>query len=402
MRVSTGMLFDTGVGTIQRQTASLLHTQQQVSTGRRILTPADDPVAAARVLEVTQAREINTQYRTNQDNARSALGLVESQLAGVGELIQNVQERAVQAGNTTLSASDRASIATDLRARFEQLLGAANATDGAGQFLFSGYQGHVTPFSGNVVSGVSYAGDDGQRTLQVAASRQIEVSDAGSDVFLRVRNGNGTFSATASAGNTGGGQIAAGNVLGAYAGGPYTIAFQTDTAGQLNYTVSNAATGTTTAPVAFQSGQAIAFDTVNTVTISGVPNVGDTFAIDRSANQSLFQTVANLITALETPITATSTATELSNRIGEALVNLSNGLDNVLRVRAAVGSRMAELDALQGVGEDLHLQYEQTLSRLQDLDYAQAISQLTREQSNLEAAQKSFVRVSQLSLFNFI
>ena len=401
MRVSTGMLFDTGVGTIQRQTASLLHTQQQVSTGRRILTPSDDPVAAARALEVTQARELNSQYRTNQDNARSALGLVESQLAAVGELIQSVEERAVQAGNATLSASDRTSIAKELRARFDQLLGIANATDGTGQFLFSGYQGHVIPFAGNVAIGVSYAGDDGQRAVQVAASRQLEVSDAGSDVFERIRNGNGTFSPTATDGNTGGGQINAGNVLGSYAGGPFTIAFQT-LAGQLNYTVTNAATGTSTAPSVFQSGQAIAFDGVNTVSITGTPNIGDTFTIDRSANQSLFQTLSNLITALENPITATSTSTELSNRIGEALVNLSSGLDNVLRVRAAVGSRMAELDALQGVGEDLHLQYEQTLSRLQDVDYAQAISQLTREQINLEAAQKSFVRVSQLSLFNFI
>jgi flagellar hook-associated protein 3 FlgL len=180
------------------------------------------------------------------------------------------------------------------------------------------------------------------------------------------------------------------------------VQFLQSLAGQLNYTVTNAATGTSTAPSIFQSGQPIAFDGVNTVSIAGTPNIGDTFAIDRSANQSLFQTLSNLVKALETPITATSTSTELSNRIGEALVNLSSGLDNVLRVRAAVGSRMAELDALQGVGEDLHLQYEQTLSRLQDVDYAQAVSQLTREQINLEAAQKSFVRVSQLSLFNFI
>jgi flagellar hook-associated protein 3 FlgL len=81
---------------------------------------------------------------------------------------------------------------------------------------------------------------------------------------------------------------------------------------------------------------------------------------------------------------------------------LSNGLDKVLSVRANVGLRLAEIDALQTVGDELHLHYEETLSRLQDVDYAQAISQLTREQTNLEAAQKSFARVSQLSLFNYL
>jgi flagellar hook-associated protein 3 FlgL len=401
MRVSSGMLFDSNVATMQRQSAALRHTQQQVATGRRILTPADDPVAAARALEVTQAREMNSQYRINQNSARSALGLAESQLAAVGELIQNVQERAVQAGNPTLSASDRAAVARDLRARFDQLLGLANSTDGSGQSLFAGYQGQVTPFSGSVAGGVRYAGDDGQRAIQVAASRQIAVSDAGSEAFMRIRNGNGTFSTTAVVGNTGSGQIDAGNAVGAYAGGPYTIRFL-DNAGQLGYTVTDAATGATSAPVAYRSGHAIQFAGQNSVTIAGTPAAGDRFRIERSANQSLFDTIANLISAIEAPVGPAGTATQLSNRIGEALINLSNGLDKVLSVRANVGSRLAEIDALQGVGEDLHLQYEQTLSRLQDLDYAEAISQLTREQTNLEAAQKSFARISQLSLFNYL
>ena len=231
MRVSTGMVFDANVGTMQRQTALLLHTQQQVATGRRILTPADDPVAAARALEVTQSRDINAQYSTNQDNARTCLGLVEGQLAAVGEMIQSVQERAVQAGNATLSASDRASIAMELRARFDELLGIANATDGTGQFLFSGYQGSNAPFSGNVAAGVAYAGDDGQRALQISASRQLPVSDSGNDVFMRIRSGNGTFAATASAGNAGSGLIGAGNVRGGFSGHSYSIAFANGASG---------------------------------------------------------------------------------------------------------------------------------------------------------------------------
>lgn len=403
MRISSGMIYQAGVNSMQRQTSSLLHTQQQLSTGRRILTPADDPVAAARALEVTQAREINSQYITNQDNAKTSLGLAESQLAAIGDLIQNVQQRAVQAGNTTLTASDRDSIAKEVRARFDELIGIANATDGTGQYLFSGYQGNTKPFSGNVAVGVAYAGDDGQRALQVSASRQLPVSDAGSDIFERIRNGNGTFVTDYASTNTGSGVIDPGNVLGAFNGHSYTLTFSNG-AGGLEYSVTDntAVPATTTAPAAFQSGQAITFDGVNTVTITGTPAAGDSFTLQPSSSESLFDTLRDLITTLERPAGNTAGNTALANDIGFALRDLSHAQDNVLRVRASVGSRLSEVDALQNVNADLTLQYAQTLSRLQDVDYAEAISNLTQQQINLEAAQKSYLKVSGLSLFNYI
>ena len=150
MRVATSMIFDAGVAAINKQTASLLHLQQQVATGRRILTPADDPVAAARALEVTQSKDILAQYSTNQDNANSALGLEEAQLTSVNDMFARIKELTVQAGNATLSASDRKSIAFELRGRFDELLGIANAADGQGQYIFSGYMGSTKPFGGNV------------------------------------------------------------------------------------------------------------------------------------------------------------------------------------------------------------------------------------------------------------
>ena len=402
MRVSTGMLYDVGVGSIQRQTSSLLHTQQQVASGRRILTPADDPVSAARALEVTQSKEMNAQYAANQGNAKTSLGLVESQLGNVGDLLSYVRERAVQAGNTVLSDDDRRSIAVDLRAQFNQLLGLANSGDGTGQYLFSGYQGATKPFSGSVEAGVSYAGDDGQRLLQVSPSRQLAVSDSGSDVFVRIRNGNGTFVTGASAGNTGSGLIDAGNVLNptAVTGHNYTITFSV-AAGVTTYSVVDQATTLSAASGTYSSGSAISFDGVS-IGITGNPANNDSFTVAPSTSQSMFKTLSDLITSLETPVTSTGGTTLLSNRVGQALTNIDQALEKVLSVRASVGSRQMEIDALSGASEDLSIQYAETLSRLQDVDYAEAITRLTREQSYLEAAQKSFLKVSGLSLFNYV
>lgn len=358
MRVSSAMIFDAGLASIQRQTASLLHTQQQVASGRRILTPADDPVAAARALEVEQARDTNAIYQTNQKAAGEALGLAEGQLVAVGELIQNVRTLAVQGGNGGLSDRDRRSIAGELRQRFDELMGLANATDATGQYLFSGYMGDTTPFSGSVSSGVAYAGDEGQRLLQVSSSRQVAVSDSGNELFMRIRNGNGDFATSVTATNTGSGVIDAGSVtdpaLWNAAGNnrDFRIVFAVN-AGTTTYDIIDNVSGnsllTGAAPAAaphprvFVPGQAIvlqnqgaepAFDYGARVVISGNPADGDRFDIDTSSSQSLFATLSNLITALEAGANSTPGHTLLANRLGFALTDLDQAHDNLLRVES--------------------------------------------------------------------
>lgn len=399
MRVSTGMIFSRGVESMQKQTASMLHTQQQAASGRRILTPADDPVAAARALEVEQSKRTNALFQSNQKTAGEALGLVEGQLASVGNLLQSARTLAVQGGNGALSAADRRSIAGELRQRFDELIGLANATDGDGQHLFSGYMGDTRPFAGSVSGGVAYSGDEGQRKLQVSASRQVAVSDSGSDVFMRIRNGNGTFATSAAAANTGSGVIDGGSAVDSFVPDTYTISF-TPAGPGLNYTVTGLVSGVV-ASGAYTSGQAIAFNGAS-VAITGAPAATDTFQVATSTSQSMFATLANLVTALEAPATGAGADALLANRIGAALANLDQAEENLLRVRATIGARQNEIDSLANAGEDLNLNYEQTLSRLRDLDYAAALTRLTQQQMTLEAAQKTFVNVSGLSLFNYV
>ena len=138
------------------------------------------------------------------------------------------------------------------------------------------------------------------------------------------------------------------------------------------------------------------------VQVTGSPAYGDKFLIKSSDNQSLFDTVKNLIDIAQQPIPVSTTAgnTEFMNDLGAQVSSLDRALDNVLRVRASVGSRLQELDSLSSAGSDLDLQYTTRISNLQDLDYAEAISNLSRNQMQLEAAQAAFVRVTSLSLFS--
>lgn len=406
MRVTTSMIFDTGVATLQRQSASLLHTQQQVATGRRFFTAADDPVAAARALDLTQAREINAQQLANQDAGRAALGLAEAHLTGAQDVIESMHSRLVQAGNATLSRSDLASIAQDLRAGFGQLLANANATDGSGDYLFSGYQGRTQPFSGSVEGGVSYNGDDGVRALHVGASRDLPVSLSGAGVFARIRDGNGSFATAAAAGNTGSGVIDGGNLLAGYDGHRYTLAFAAGGSGpEYSVTDFDPATGTSTSsgPFAYTAGSPISLGSgAIEVTVTGTPAAGDGFTVAPSSQVNVFDVLARAIQALEAATTDGAGRARLNNALGEVRGALSGSLDSILSARAAVGSRMTEIDALAASGGDLEVRYEAMLSQLQDVDYAEAISRLTQQQTSLEAAQKSFLQVTQLSLFRFL
>ena len=386
MRISTSMLYQTGVNTIQKKTAEMLNTQQQVATGRRIVAPSDDPIASARALEVTQAQGMNLTFQTNQGYAKDSLGLLENKLSAVEEIIIHTRTRAVEAGNGSYSPSELASIAIDVRANFDAMLSLANSQNGNGEYMFSGYQADVQPFTGNI-DGVTFQGDQGERTLQVSPSRIMSVSNSGSEVFNDVRAPLGEFFAVPGAPNGGTGHIADAQTTGAYNGTRYSIAWD-----GTNYNVTNLDTA---APVVSQPGPTLTFDAIQ-LEMGGTPSVGDVFDVGPSAN--VFNMFTNMVRALENP----SATSGVIGAVAQAITGMEQSLDQVLTVRASVGSRMSEVGSLEDVASDLNVQYTETLSRLQDVDYAEAVSNLTLQQTYLQASQQSFMRITNLSLFNYL
>ena len=407
MRISSNTIFDSNVAAMGQQQTRLMQTQQQIASGKRLLSAASDPVAATRALDITQSDAINNQQAASRTSTRHAVSIAETTLQGVTTLIQDVRTSVVYAGNGTLNASDRATLATSLSGRLQELVGLANSTDGVGNYLFAGFQSKTQPFI-DTPAGMGYFGDDGKRLSQVSATRQMAASDSGADVFMRIKNGNGTFVTQAAAANSGSGVISAGAVAdpAALTRNNYSINFAAAVAPATGttYTVTNVTTGlpvpavpAVPVPVPYVSGQAIAFDGMR-LDIQGVPAGGDSFAVTPSTNESVFKTISDLITTLNAPVVGSN----LTNGLNRGINNLDNALNNVLSVRATLGLRLNEIDSLQVTGEDLGLQLKQTLSQLQDVDYNKAISDLTQQQTTLQAAQKSFTQVSNLSLFTYI
>jgi flagellar hook-associated protein 3 FlgL len=408
MRISSNTIFETGMNQLGSLYTGMAKTQQQLSTNRRMITAADDPIASARALEVTQSKSINTQFEVNRQNARGSLSQVELALTGVTSLLQDVQTLAVNGGDGALSPADRNSIATEIEGRLADLLGLANSADGSGGHLFSGFRTTTTPFTQTAV-GAQYHGDQGQRLLQVGSSRQLAISDSGSAVFEANPTGNGTFETRATAGNTGTGIIAAGAVANAalLEGRDYNYVVDFTVSG---FPAVTTYTVTDTLPVPpvvvvpsspFTPNQQISFDGAS-FDIRGNPANGDSFTVVPSQNQSVFQTFTDLINTLRAPTQNAADEAALTNGLNKAHDNLNSALDNVLSVRASIGSRLKELDYLDSSGQDMDVQYASTLSQLQDLDMVQALSLFTQQQFTLEAAQKSYKTLTGLSLFNII
>lgn len=407
MRISTQSIYNNATSQLNTLQSALARTQNQLSTNRRILTPADDPVASARALEVSQSKEMNSQFATNRASARSSLAMVEGALQNAGDLLQDMQRLTVNAGNGAMQLQDREALATELEGRLEDLLGVANSTDGAGGFLFSGYMATTQPFT-RTEKGAAYQGDQGQRQLQVGASRKIPLSASGAAVFENNPTGNGVFQTQAGKSNTGSGIISPGAVVDrqkASQGNSYELTFSVSGSPAVTtYTVVDASDGSVVPGhdnQAYEPGKTISFGGLS-FDIKGEPADADVFTVEPSKKQSVFNTVTDLIAALRAPADGSTGKAALTNNLNTALDNLKSAHDNVLTVQASVGAHMKELDYLDSAGDDLDVQYAATLGDLQDLDMVKAISDFSMQQTTLQAAQMSFKTMSGLSLFNYL
>ena len=190
-RISTAMLFDRGIASMLNQQSKLSETQLQIATGKRILTPKDDPVGAAYALDLRTAISQTEQYQRNADRAYSRLELQESVLKGVDDLIPRIKELTVQGLNDTNSLGDRQAIAEELRQINDELMALANTKDSNGEYIFAGYDADAAPFS-NPADGVfAYSGDAGTRTLQISPTRQVQDRENGFEVFMDIGESTG-------------------------------------------------------------------------------------------------------------------------------------------------------------------------------------------------------------------
>ena len=409
-RISTHQMQQSAINSMLKQHETLSRTQQQVATGKKIFKPSEDPVAASRVVNLKDTLSSIDQHQSNVDAARARITLSEGVLSSVVESIHRVRELSIQANNDSQNESTRYFIAAEVEQIQEALLNLANTTDSNNEYLYSGALGRFKPFSRNEAGGFEYNGDESQREIQISRSRRIAVDDPGSEVFLEIKNGNGSFSTLDGFNNKGTGVIDPGSASGNYIQDTYAIIFDQNFAEYANkdngripltYSVVDSKGGVLSAGIPFESGKEIAFNGVHT-SIKGIPEDGDVFIARPSQNQDIFTTLQNLIRALKSKTPEANDKIGFHNAINRSLTDLNRSLDKILEVRGNIGARLNALDSQETINDAYRLQVREILSNVEDLDFAEAVSRLNLEMTGLEASQKAFTRVQDISLFNFL
>lgn len=386
---------------MMEQQSSLAKLQNQMALGYRVTSPADDPIAFVHIQELQRSQSESEQFAKNSTLAKNRLSLEEQAFVDTTNVMTRVRELVVSAGNTaTLSNADRESIANELAQRLDEMQAIANRQDGNNEYLFSGYSTRTQPFSGGEGTPINYVADQGARQLQISATQRIADSHNGYEVFVNIPEGNGTFATAVNMGNTGSGRIDVGSVVdrASWVADDYTIRFTSPTA----YEITDGATPANVVQTgAYTAGSAITFNGVS-VTVSGAPATGDTFTVNRSRNESIFETIDNVVDLLRQPAGSATANAKLTSSLSGSLQQLDQATDHFLGVRAQVGTRLAALDSADASREAMDIDTASTLSDLRDLDYAQALTKMNQQLVGLQAAQLSYSKISNLSLFNYL
>jgi flagellar hook-associated protein 3 FlgL len=397
MRVTQNMEQAQFLTALNQLESSISTTQNGISTGLAFTTASENPVGAGLVAGYNQVLAQSQQYTANGNSATDSLNIEDSALTQLQNQLQSLRDLALEANNGTESPSDLSAIATQVQQIQGSILSVANTQDGSGNYIFAGYSTQTQPFAQSA-TGATYSGDQGQRQVQIGAGQTVVVGDNGDVVFNQVKTGNGTFNVTPAGTNTGTGVIGATAVTdpAGYIAGNYSINFTAPDA----YQVVNSG-GTVVTAGTYTSGQAITFAGMQ-VTLSGAPAAGDSFAVAPSTDQSVFTTVQNLANALQQSATTPGGQAQLNNSIVSAINGIDQALDQTQTVQSKVGARLNTVTTAQAVATTQQTQLQQSITNIQGLDYASAVTNLDSQNTTLSAAMEAYTQTEGLSLFKYL
>ncbi|RYZ07664.1 MAG: flagellar hook-associated protein 3 [Comamonadaceae bacterium] len=393
-RLGTANTYDHGLRQLTARQAQMSKLQEQLTAGKTILRPSDDPTGAAQAERArTRMARVDTDQRA-LDVQRNAMATAESTLGDAVKAMQDFRALAVQAGNTALTTTDRASIAQQMTTLRDQILGYANEKDSNGQPLFGGLGSTAAPFV-DQGTGVTFDGIAGQTAT---GSVSVPATLDGHATWMNVPTGNGVFVIAQAPGTstvyTDAGQVTDPSAL---TGDDYDITFSV-AGGVTTYDVMNTTTGTAVASAQpYVAGQAIAFDGLSLVA-KGVPANGAALQLSPSTATSLFGVLDRAIAGVRDATTPGAVA----QNIAQALVQVDSGLSRLQASRGIAGDLLNRVDDISGRQENRSIQLEADRSRAEDLDMVKGLSEFQTQQTAYSAALGSYAQIQKQSLFNFI
>jgi flagellar hook-associated protein 3 FlgL len=407
MRISTGQLYDRTIQSVLDNQANLSDVQQQLASGKKLLRPSDDPVGTAQVIRLTEEIELINQYKKNSNLLVNNLEQEETVLSSVNDAINRSRVLMLQSGNGIVGTDDRKAIAIEIGQIRDQIFDLMNSRNPSGEYIFAGFQS-ATPAFGFNPSAVGdkyiFEGDTGENKIKVSDTVSLEVNNSGFDVFEDVLS-RLKSSITGSVGAT---NVSL-NVQGQTAFDKFHEAnydaitpanneFQINILSATQAQVTNVASGAVFDTVDFSSGSTTLYKGLE-FNITGIPGDTVNFQLEPPQKKNIAETLNNFVNALDNE---NITNVNFDEALADALAGLDNSLVNIANSISKIGGRRNTADSVFASNLNLEISNKVARSNIDEVDYAEAVSELSRQETALQAAQATFSRVTGTSLFDFI
>lgn len=396
MRISTAQMFHQNINSVTQKQSQTSKIIEQLSTGKRVNSAGDDPVAAAGIGNLNQQNAVVDQFMKNIDYAKNRLSVSESKLGSAATITSSVREQLLRAVNGTLSDTDRQTVADEMRGSLEELMAIANSKDESGNYLFSGFNTDSQPFEFDASGNVIYHGDSGVRDSIVASGTTIGANIPGDLAFMNAANGLGDYSVNYLASQVGEFSVESAKVTDSatHVADTYTFTMVGN-----DLEVKDSTNTVVKTVAAFDPKDPVTFNGIE-VKLDGKPAAGDSFTMEHKPEVSLLDTINSAIALIEDPNKVNTAAGQAE--LAQMLNNIDSGMNQVDVARGVAGNSLKSLDSYAATHEEEKIVNNSALSMLEDLDYAEAITQLEQQQQALNAASSVFTKVGTVSLFDYI
>ncbi len=424
IRLSTTQMYNNSMNSMLQSNSRVNNVNNQMGTGKRVLTPADDPVAAAQTLNSKTRMAIVEQYNRNTDFGDKNLSLTESVLDQTETALISLKERAIQLGSDQWSDEQIKASGVEVKEMLNHLQGLLNTRNESGEYIFAGSQAETKAYEGNV-----FQGDAIEREAQVADDTFIKMLTSGARVFENLEIGADKLKPTYDPNKTVPDPDVASN-------------FTPDPSVDTNFT--DAPANTVVDPAKFTETPAdsgiyvvnpdyvgadpgtVVLDPdkfVETEAGSGIFVVNEAYAgadpgvmKPDPTNLGFTNDPAqygedgaypnNMLGVLQHLVDATGNGNpaEPVNKeaIRNAIQNIDVAFEKVSQSRSQIGARQNTLSAVKESNTDFKDFAQKSISDLEDLDYGEAYIRLQTSMLSYQAGMQVSGKVSSLSLFDYI
>ncbi|MEP1551505.1 MAG: flagellar hook-associated protein FlgL [Paraglaciecola sp.] len=407
MRISTAQLYDRSIQAVLENQSDLSDVQLQLSSGKKLLTPADDPVGAAQVIRLTEEIDQINQFKVNNNLLNNSLEQEETVLGSVNDAIDRARVLMVQSGNGIFTADDKRAIAIEIEEIRDQVFDLMNTQNSAGEYIFAGYQSESPAFSFNASSPgnkYNFEGDNGFNEIKISDSVNLQVNNSGFDVFENVSARN-KASITGSVGLTDSSmQIAEQANFEKFHESNYDAVnlanneFRLTIVSATEVEVTNVGTGAVLDTVDFESGSDFLYQGLE-FNISGTTGDSVDFELAPPEKKNIAETLNDFVIALSNEDLSDS---DFQEALTDALTGADNALTSIGESVSAIGARMNVADSVLASNLNLQIANQTARANIEEVDYAEAVSELSRQETALQAAQSTFSLVTGTSLFDYL